>query len=173
VTTAELPLPLAGEGRGGGSWSFERMENRKPIWTIRPKLRSNARVLRKGSTDAERMLWASLRDHRLNGFAFRRQAPIANYIVDFVCHAAKLVVELDGGQHFSDTAERADAIRSAVIEARNFRVLRFSNHDVMHNRAGVLEIIASALVTNSPTPTLPRKREREPAAVAETTSHNG
>ncbi|MBS0531970.1 MAG: endonuclease domain-containing protein [Proteobacteria bacterium] len=148
------------------------MDDRKPNWTVRPKLRSNARALRKGSTDAERMLWASLRDHRLNGFAFRRQAPIANYIADFVCHAAKLVVELDGGQHFSDAAERADAARSAVIESRGFRVLRLSNHDVMHNRAGVLETIASALVTNSPTPTLPRKRERELAADAETLSHN-
>jgi very-short-patch-repair endonuclease len=148
------------------------MDNRKPTWAVKPKLRSNTRALRKRSTDSERMLWASLRDHRLNGFAFRRQAPIANYIVDFVCHAANLVVELDGGQHFSDAAERADAIRTAVIETRGFRVLRFSNHDVMHNRAGVLEAIASALAPNAPTPALPRKREREHAAVTEKSSHN-
>jgi hypothetical protein len=64
----------------------------------------------------------------------RRQVPIANYIADFVCHAARLVIELDGGQHFSDQAEQADARRSAVIEAKGFQVLRFSNHDVMTSR---------------------------------------
>ena len=74
-----------------------------------------------------------LRDHRLNGASFRRQVPIKNFIADFVCHAAKLVIELDGGQHFSDQAEQADAARSAVIEAQGFKVLRFSNLDVMTN----------------------------------------
>ena len=101
-----------------------------------------------------------LRDHRLNGASFRRQVPIKNFIADFVCHAAKLVIELDGGQHFSDQAEQADAARSAVIEAQGFKVLRFSNLDVMTNRAGVLETIAAAVAERAPTLTLPRKRER-------------
>jgi very-short-patch-repair endonuclease len=131
-----------------------------PTWNVSKKLRAHARELRKNSTDAERILWSELRDHRLNGIGFRRQVPIKNYIADFVCHAAKLVVELDGGQHFSDQAEQADAARSAVIEARGFQVLRFSNHDVMTNRAGVLEIIAAAVAARAPTLTLPRKRER-------------
>ena len=78
-----------------------------PTWKVSSKLRSNARELRKNSTDAERILWSELRDHRLNGIGFRRQVPIKNYIADFACHAAKLVVELDGGQHFSDQAEAA------------------------------------------------------------------
>lgn len=80
--------------------------------------------------------------------------------MDFVCHAAKLVIELDGGQHFSDQAEKADAVRSAAIEAKGFAVLRFTNYDVMSNRAGVLETIAAAVAERAPTLTLPRERGR-------------
>ena len=68
--------------------------------------------------------------------------------------------EVDGGQHFSDQAEQADAARSAVIEAKGFMVLRFTNHDVMKNRAGALETIATAVAERAPTLTLPRERER-------------
>jgi very-short-patch-repair endonuclease len=139
---------------------------KRPTWKVPARLRSNARALRKNSTDAERILWSELRDHRLNGASCRRQIPIGNYIADFICHAAKLVIELDGGQHFSDQAEQADAKRSAAIEARGFRVLRFGNHDVMTNRAGVLETISAAIGASAPTLTLPRKRERGQAAAA-------
>jgi very-short-patch-repair endonuclease len=157
-----LPLPLAGEGWGGGVSASEvsMSDEKSPTWKVSSKARSNARALRKNSTDAERLLWAALRDHRLNGASFRRQVPIKNFIADFVCHAAKLVIELDGGQHFSDQAEQADAARSTVIEAQGFKVLRFSNHDVMTNRDGVLETIASSIAERAPTLTLPRKRER-------------
>ena len=135
-------------------------EPKSLTWKVSSRLRSNARALRKNSTDAERLLWSELRHHRLNGVGFRRQVPIANYVADFICHAAKLVVELDGGQHFSDRGEQADAKRSTVIEAKGFLVLRFSNHDVMNNRAGVLEVFAAAVAERAPTLTLPRKRER-------------
>ena len=135
-------------------------EQKSPTWKVSSRLRSNARALRRNSTDAERILWSDLRDHRLNGVSFRRQVPIGNYVADFVCHAAKLTIELDGGQHFSDGQEAADARRSAIIEAKGFRVLRFSNHDVMTNRSGVLEAIAAAVAASTPTLTLPRKRER-------------
>jgi very-short-patch-repair endonuclease len=135
-------------------------EQKKPTWKVPSRLRCNARALRKNSTDAERILWSELRDHRLIGASFRRQVPIENYIADFVCHGAKLVIELDGGQHFSDGREALDARRSATIEAKGFRVLRFSNHDVMINRAGVLETIATAVEASTHTLTLPRKRER-------------
>ena len=116
-----------------------------PTWKVPSRLRSNARKLRRNSTDAERVLWLELRDHRLNGAGFRRQVPIGNYVADFVCHAVKLVIELDGGQHFSAEGEKSDASRTAVIEAKGLRVLRFSNHDVMTNRAGVIETIAAAV----------------------------
>jgi very-short-patch-repair endonuclease len=166
--TVELPLPLAGEGWGGGvSASEVSMDEEKPAWKVSANLHTNARALRRNATDAERILWSELRDHRLQGTGFRRQVPIESYVADFVCHAAKLVVELDGGQHFSDESERADARRSAVIEARGFKVLRFSNHDVMTNRIGVLETIAAAVAERAPTPALPRKREREQTVPAE------
>ena len=135
------------------------VEPRDPAWKVSTKLRSNARALRRNSTDAERLLWAALRSHRLNGASFRRQVPIENYIADFVCHAALLVIELDGGQHFSDSAEQKDAARSALIEAKGFQVLRFGNHDLMTNRDGVLETIATAVAERASTLTLPRQRE--------------
>jgi very-short-patch-repair endonuclease len=132
-----------------------------PAWKVSSRLRSNARALRRNCTDVERILWSELRGHRLTGAGFRRQVPIGSYIADFVCHEARLVVKLDGGQHFSDDAERADAIRTVAIEKRGYRVLRFSNHDVVTNRVGVLEVIATAIETAAPTLTLPRKRGRE------------
>ena len=164
-----LPLPLAGEGRGGGvsAKGMPMVDPEQPDWKVSEHLRANARALRRDSTDAERILWSELRNHRLNGAGFRRQVPIENFIADFVCHGAKLVIELDGGQHFSDEGERADARRSAIIEAKGFKMLRFSNHDVMINRAGVLETIAAAVAERAPTPTLPRKREREKIVPAE------
>jgi very-short-patch-repair endonuclease len=161
--TLRLPPPLAGEGWGEGvsSMGLPMVDPEHPAWKVSTKLRTNARALRRNSTDAERILWSELRAGRLNSVVFRRQVPIENYIADFICHAAKLVIELDGGQHFSDQGERADARRSAVIEAKGFKVLRFSNLDVITNRAGVLETIATTIAERAPTPALPRKRERE------------
>jgi very-short-patch-repair endonuclease len=147
-------------------------DSKTPTWNVSTRLRSHARALRQNSTDAERILWSELRANRLAGASFRRQVPIENFIVDFVCHAAKLVVELDGGQHFSDAQEVADARRSSVIEAKGFRVLRFSNHDVMTNRAGVLETIATVIAERAPTLTLPRKRGSEPTGVVAKTTHD-
>jgi very-short-patch-repair endonuclease len=143
------------------------MDGDKLTWKVSSTLRANARALRRNSTDAERILWSELRGHRLQGIGFRRQAPIAHYIADFVCHAAKLVIELDGGQHFSNDGEIADVQRSAVIEARGFKVLRFSNHDVMTNRVGVLETITAAIAERVPALTLPRRRGRERIEPAE------
>jgi very-short-patch-repair endonuclease len=158
----KLPLPLAGEGWGGGISASEvsMVDPEHPNWKVSDRLRTNARALRRNSTDVERILWSELRNHRLNGASFRRQVPIKNFIADFVCHAAKLVIELDGGQHFSDQAEQKDAVRSTAIEAQGFKVLRFSNHDVMTNRTGILETIAAAVAERAPTLPLPRKRER-------------
>jgi very-short-patch-repair endonuclease len=167
--TVGLPPPLAGEGWGEGlsAKGLPMVDPEHPEWKVSNQLHANARSLRRNSTDLERILWSELRGNRLNGASFRRQVPIERYIADFVCHAAKLVIELDGGQHFSDEGERADQRRSAVIEAKGFRVLRFSNFDVMTNRAGVLETIATVVVERAPTPTLPRKRGRERTVPAE------
>jgi very-short-patch-repair endonuclease len=117
-------------------------------------MRSRARALRRDMTQAERTIWYGLRAHRLEGAGFRRQTPIGPYIADFVSHAVKLIVEIDGGQHFDDAGQVRDRRRDAFLAAKGFRVMRFSNHDVMKNRAGVLEMIAAA-VRDACAPSLP------------------
>jgi very-short-patch-repair endonuclease len=136
-------------------------QDQKPKWHVSTKLRGNARALRRDMTDAERTIWHNVRAHRFDGASFRRQTPVGPYVVDFMCHAAKLIVELDGGQHFEDVNIGRDSRRDAYLAAQGYRVLRFSNLDVMTNLSGVLETIAAAL-TNSRAPslTLPRKRGR-------------
>jgi very-short-patch-repair endonuclease len=134
--------------------------SRRPNWQVSEKQREHARSLRRDSTDAERRIWAALRAHRMNGASFRRQTPIGPYIVDFVCHPANLLIELDGGQHFEEGHMQRDARRDAYLAGKGFRVLRFNNYDVMTNRQGVLETIAAA-VASAPSPPLPRKRGRE------------
>jgi very-short-patch-repair endonuclease len=140
------PPPLAGEGREGAG--------RGPTWRVNPKQRQRARTLRRDLTKAERIVWYGLRAHRLDGAGFRRQTPIGPYIVDFMSHAAKLIIEIDGGQHFDDAGEAGDKRRDVFLASKGFRVLRFSNHDVMTNRMGVLETIAAA-VRDARAPSLP------------------
>lgn len=115
-----------------------------------------ARRLRIAATDAERCLWGALRRAQL-GWEFRRQHPIPPYIVDFACIAARLVIEVDGGQH----GGRADQSRDAFLQRGGWRVLRFWNNDVLQNREGVVETILAALPPRAPSPTLPRMRGRE------------
>ncbi len=126
-----------------------------PKWKLTEKTRSRARDLRHNLTDAERIIRYGVRAHRLNGTGFRRQAPIEPYIVDFVSHAAGLIVEIDGGQHFKDGQEKRDARRTRFLEAKGYRVLRFSNLDVMSNRNGVLERIAEVAQAAAPSPPSP------------------
>lgn len=98
-----------------------------------------ARKLRHEATDAERHLWRHLRGEQLAGFKFRRQYPLAGYIVDFVCVPARLVLELDGGQHLD--AVPYDGARTRAIEALGYRVLRFWNDDVLLRTDAVLEAV--------------------------------
>jgi very-short-patch-repair endonuclease len=127
---------------------------KKVAWRVKPAMRANARALRAASTNAERLVWGLIRAHRLNGVGFRRQTPIGPYIVDFVSHAAKLVIELDGGQHYEATHEARDARRDRFLYSKGFRVLRFSNNDVMTNLEGVWDVIAAA-VGEAVAPSLP------------------
>ena len=105
--------------------------------------RDYARGLRRRQTDAERRLWARLRDLRLLGTKFGRQVPIGPYVADFCCRERRLIVELDGGQH----AVRADydAGRTALLQALGYRVLRFWDNDALANTDGVLQRIAQAV----------------------------
>ena len=113
--------------------------------------REFARQLRKDMTDAERWLWYELKAKRFDDRKFRRQAPIGDYIVDFVCHEARLIIELDGGQH-AVSVDRDNA-RTAWLNTQGFRVLRFWNFQVFEDSDSVLETIWNALrVVPSPQP---------------------
>ena len=104
-----------------------------------------ARVLRKNMTDAERFLWSKIRRKQLKEFQFYRQKNIGDYIVDFYCPAAKLIVEIDGGQHYSEENIVKDEVRDKFLSDLGFRVLRFSNSDVFKNIEGVVEEIYNHL----------------------------
>ena len=105
-----------------------------------------ARRLRRESTDAERKLWSRLRAQQL-GCKFRRQVPIDRFIADFVCIEAKLVIEVDGGQHNIDVAR--DLERTAVLESAGYLVLRFWNNEVLQNTDGVVERIVETLAARA------------------------
>jgi very-short-patch-repair endonuclease len=122
---------------------------------------STARKLRHNQTDAERALWFRLRDRRLRGLKFRRQMPIDRYVADFCCEAARLIVELDGGQHVERSQQ--DAERTAALEAHGYLVLRFWNNDVLRNIDGVVESILQTLNPSPPHPDPLPNGEREQA----------
>jgi len=133
---AYVPSPLRGEGRVRGEVACESP-------------RDFARGLRKRQTDAERRLWARLRDRRLLGAKFARQVPIGPYVVDFCCREAKLIIELDGGQH---ATQGHDADRTVFLECLGYRVLRFWDNDALANPDGVLQRIAQQLNPMHPRP---------------------
>jgi very-short-patch-repair endonuclease len=116
-----------GEGRGGGE-SF-----------LADNLVNLAKSLRKRQTEAETLLWRHLRGKQTNGLKFRRQEPIGQYIVDFVCFERKLIIELDGGQHALQQDQ--DQKRESWFREQGFRTLRFWNNEVLGNIEGVLEVI--------------------------------
>ena len=126
--------------------------------------RARAKQLRRAMTRAERLLWRHLKADRLAGLNFRRQAPIGNYIADFVAHSCKLIVELDGESHDFEERIRHDERRDRWFESRGFRVLRFTNDDVMKNLDGVALVIAEAAEQAAPLSlTLPRKGGGNPS----------
>ena len=100
-----------------------------------PKLISLARNLRKESTPAERHLWFDFLAKQ--SVRFRRQAPIGNYIVDFLCHSARIVIEVDGGGHFEEESILADAKRTEYLEEQGLLVLRYTNAQVVQEFAEV------------------------------------
>lgn len=118
-----------------------------------------ARNLRKRSTDAERKLWHHLRNRNLKGFKFRRQVPIENFIADFVCDEAKLMIELDGGQHAEQSA--ADTQRTSTLEQAGYVVVRYWNNQVLTETTSVLEDILCHLEKLAPHPGPLPKGERE------------
>jgi very-short-patch-repair endonuclease len=111
-----------------------------------------ARELRSNATYAERCLWRHLRNRHLGEYRFRRQQPIAGYVVDFVCTRARLIVEIDGGQHADDVLY--DLERTRDLARCGFRVIRFWNHEVLRETEAVLVSILGALIQACPHPSL-------------------
>ncbi len=138
----EKPSP---SGRGLGEGQYQHPPKR---------IIENARELRKNQTDGEAFLWSVLRNRQL-GVKFRRQHSIDSFVVDFFSHEAKLVIELDGGQHNEEKQAQYDMERARHLEAQGLTVLRFWNNELFENTEGVLETIYNAL-----TPALSH-RERE------------
>jgi very-short-patch-repair endonuclease len=120
--------------------------------------RARAKQLRRAMTRAETLLWRYLKAHRLALLGFRRQSPMGHYIADFVAHSCKLVVEVDGESHDFEERIRHDDRRDEWFASRGYRVLRFTNDDVMKNLEGVaLAILQAAEQAAPPSLTLPRK----------------
>ena len=126
------PSPLAGEGGEGGS--------RRTL--------SLARKLRAEMTDAEKRLWSLLRRKQIEGCRFRRQVP--PFVADFACHSARLIIEVDGGQH--GVRVEHDARRTQWLQQYGWRVLRFWNADVLLEPENVLETIRLLLIDPPPQP---------------------
>jgi very-short-patch-repair endonuclease len=126
-----------------------------------------ARQLRKSMTRQEVKLWVHLRSWRSRGFHFRRQAPRDGYIVDFVCLRARVVVEVDGGQHNFDQHRERDQKRDGHFVAQGFKVLRYWNNEVDRNLEGVLMDIDRALHESGTPPTRPRLRRGHPPPAGE------
>ena len=107
------------------------------------KTTNNARKLRKNMTEVEQLLWQKIRGRQLQNFRFRRQHPIASYIVDFVCLEVELIIELDGSQHIEQF--EYDIARDKSLTQSGYKVLRFWNNEVLENMDGVLEVIRQYL----------------------------
>ena len=111
---------------------------------LAPNAITHARRLRRNMTPQERKLWRALRENFPDAH-FRKQVPMGIYIVDFACHSAKLIIEIDGGQHGTDKGMAHDAVRTQFLEAEGYQVLRFWNNEVDRNLEGVLAVIGNAL----------------------------
>jgi very-short-patch-repair endonuclease len=137
----------AGEGAGNETRGFPPSRQKRGIPVFATP--DNAQALRRSMTDAERTLWGSLRSRQLVGAKFRRQVPIGAYVADFLCYEARLVIEVDGGQHAESVR---DQHRDRWFNDNGFRVLRFWNNEVLGNLEGVLTVIPAELGGAPPHP---------------------
>ena len=104
-------------------------------------LKQASRDLRSNMTEAEKLLWSRLRNKQILGLQFYRQKPLLNFIVDFYCPAANVVIECDGGQHFTDEGLEADRVRDEALAQFGLKVLRFDNGQVIGQIDGVVEVV--------------------------------
>jgi very-short-patch-repair endonuclease len=110
------------------------------------KLKQFSRALRSDMTDAEQHLWWKIRSKQLGGVQFYRQKPLLSFIVDFYCPKAKLVIELDGSQHFETEHQDKDAERDRLLASIGLKVLRFDDRQVLRECEAVLEVIYAEVV---------------------------
>lgn len=122
--------------------------------------RAAAKKLRANTTPHERTLWRALKELPIEGTHFRRQAPIGRYVVDFLCPAKRLIIELDGGHHNDDETAKRDSERQAWLEKEGYRVVRFWNSDVTGDLNAVLERIYVELYGSRVAEALPLKHHR-------------
>ena len=108
------------------------------------------RILRQQPTPFEVRFWRIIHSIRQAGWHFRKQAPIGRYVVDFVCHRARLIVEIDGDSHFSEAGMVRDAVRTEFLEGEGYRLLRFSNLEVMDSEEAVYLAVMEALGASGP-----------------------
>lgn len=124
-----------------------------------PRLIHNAKVLRKHSTFPERLLWSKLRRGQIDGHRFRRQHTLDNYVVDFCCNDAKLIVEVDGDSHIGQ--KQYDAFRQARLEAMGYRVMRVTNDDILVDLDsvvnGIFQAVKQTTATRHPPPAPPSR----------------
>ena len=113
-------------------------------------LKQASRDLRNNMTEAEKLLWSRLRNKQILGVQFYRQKPILNYIVDFYCPAANVVVECDGSQHYTIEGLEADRIRDEALSQLGLKVLRFDNGQVMGRIDDVVEVVYQVVRQESP-----------------------
>ena len=137
----ESSSPLAGE-EGARRAAVGRRGGKRDLSALAKRLRGN-------QTDAEHRLWSMVRANRLSGWKFKRQEQIGDYVVDFVCFRARLIVEADGSQHAESAA---DEKRDAYLTRQGFRVCRFWNNDILTNSDGVATAVLATLETPLPNP---------------------
>ena len=113
------------------------------------------KILRQQPTPFEVRFWRIIHPIRQAGWHFRKQAPIGRYVVDFVCHRARLIVEIDGDSHYSEDGIARDAVRTAFLAGEGYRLLRFSNLEVMENEEAVYLAVVAARGASGPTPSRP------------------
>jgi len=104
-------------------------------------LKAISRQLRENTTDAERLLWSKIRRKQVKNYQFFRQKPIGKYVVDFYCKEARLVIEVDGGQHYEDKNMEEDKKRDKFLKSFGLRVIRFTNLDILKNISNVVNKI--------------------------------
>ena len=116
----------------------------------------NSRQLRKNMTLQEKKLWSVIRNRQFFGYRFRRQFPIGQYIVDFICREKKIIIEIDGGQHNEDINVYYDNRRTEYLIAEGYKVIRFWNNDIDKNIGGVYEKLKEIFnITDTVTPPQP------------------